>query len=367
MSNKKVFSILKYVLALTLVLFTVIALSLVFYHSHMQRTSLAETEITTSAGIDLLEKVELGGIEQWILVRSQNRANPVLLFLHGGPGSVMMPHHRVFHRDLEDHFTVVHWDQRGAGKSFDSNIPPASMSLTQVVADTLELSELLTKRFNVPKIFIVGHSWGTKVGTVAVSRRPELFYAYVGIGQVVDDRKGELISYEFALRQANKTGNKKASRALEEIGLPPYSPDEVNTKWGWLLEFGGVVHSPEFSMFSFMAKGLSSPDYSLYDWMKYGRGVLFSPKHITTKTDFEVKFMVNVPKIEIPVYFFAGRYDYITPSEVAEQFYNGLIAPAGKHLVWFENSGHLSLYEEPDKFMDVLINTVLAENLQRKP
>ncbi|MBW2366610.1 MAG: alpha/beta hydrolase [Deltaproteobacteria bacterium] len=358
--GKLIKTVLKYVLIPVLLLCAVIFVFGIAYHSHVQHKFQAETKITASGGTDSLERVTLGGLEQWILLRGHDKTNPVLLFLHGGPGSTMMPWHRTFHTQLEAHFTVVHWDQRGAGKSFDSDIAPVSMTIEQFISDTRELVELLTRRFNAPKVYLVGHSWGSELGTHVVKRYPELFYAYVGLGQVVDNLEAEGISYRFAVEKAEELGNEKAIRELGEIGPPPYDMEESMRKWEFVAELGGVFRS-SLSINSFFKLGLKSPDYSLGDWLKFYRGIFFSQEHMYDQINNDTHFFVQIPKIEIPVYFFLGRYDYVTPFEIAERYYQALDAPAGKQIVWFENSGHMVPYEEPVKFCDILINKVLKE------
>jgi len=354
---------IKYFLLSIVLLSIVVVLSVEYLH-HDVRT---KTRIDSPDGIDSLEKVTLGGIDQWILVRGQDKTNPVLLFLHGGPASVLMPYHRLYHTELEEHFTVVHWDQRGAGKSFSSDIPIASMSLTQIVSDARELTELLIERFDIPKIYLIGHSWGTQVGTIVVSQSPELFFAYIGMGQVVDSYEDEVVSYDFAVDKARELGNEEITQKLETMGPPPLSLQQSSEKWSVLLELGAVVHSPDLSVIGLMKIGLTSPDYSLADWVKMVRGTFFSIDHIASKPDYTHSFTRDIPRLEVPVYFLAGRYDYLTPSVGVEAYYDLLDAPAGKQLLWFEDSAHMPLYEEPAKFMSVLIDTVLKETYHHTP
>ena len=139
-----------------------------------------------TSSITSLEKIELGDINQWISIRGRNTANPILLYLHGGPGTPVMPLFRHFQAPLEDHFIVVQWEQRGAGKSFSWKIPKETMTIEQFISDLQVLIELLRKRFNKEKIYLMGHSWGSVFGTYTVQRYPELFYAYIGVGQATD-------------------------------------------------------------------------------------------------------------------------------------------------------------------------------------
>jgi len=357
---------LKYFIAPLLLLCVVIILSLLSYRAYLQHKVKEESRISAPNGIESMEKVTLGGVEQWILIRGWDKSNPVLLHLHGGPGAADISMARFFDRELEKHFVMVHWDQRGAGKSYSPKIPKDSMTIGQLVEDTRELTERLRKRFNTPKIYLVGHSWGSELGTFTVSRYPELYYAYVGIGQVVHNSEAEEISYQFALDMAKESGHQEAMRELQEIGAPPYNHhDKILVQRKWLEHFGGVSHI-KIAFNDLIKMGLTSPDYSLLDGVGFFRGQVFSPDCLWEET-MKTNLFESVPRIEVPVYFFTGRYDYNTPFELAERYYRQLEAPRGKQLIWFENSGHMIPYEEPEKYSDMLINKVLKETYESPP
>jgi len=353
------------VVAVSLLLVTLIVIA-VGWREVMQWRVNRETAITTPNGIESLEKVTLGGVEQWLLIRGWDRSNPVLLHLHGGPGSADISIARFFDAELIQHFTVVHWDQRGAGKSFSPDIPPESMTRGQFVEDIRELAKLLCERFGVPKIYLVGHSWGSEIGALAASRHPELFHAYVGVAQVVEESEQERISYQFVLDRAREAGNAKAVRELEEIGPPPYDGvAELLVQRGWLERFGGVSRSKETEMRALIRRALSSPDYSLLDAVKFFRGQSFSSGHMYEESRVTNLFQ-QAPRIEVPVYFFAGRHDYNCPSEEAERYYRALDAPRGKHFIWFESAAHMIPYEASDEYAAALIHRVLAATRGRR-
>lgn len=171
-------------------------------------------------GVVSLEKIKLGGIDQWISVRGKNTDNPIMLYLHGGPGTPVMPLFRHFQAPFEDHFIVVQWEQRGAGKSYSRKIPKETMTIEQFISDLHELIEILRKRFNKKKIYLMGHSWGSVFGTFTVQRYPELFYAYIGVGQANNTIETEKIMYQFVLDKALELNNRKAIRQLKKIGPP---------------------------------------------------------------------------------------------------------------------------------------------------
>ena len=306
-----------------------------------------------------LEKVQIGGIDQWIIIRGHDKENPLVLFLHGGPGSIEGPFAYKFQRDLEEHFIVVNWDQRGAGKSYSKKISKDSMNIEQFILDAHELILLLLNRFNQKKLYLVGHSWGSILGTLVVSRYPEFIQAYVGIGQVVNILENEKLSYQYTIVQAKERGNQKALKQLKK--LEPYPEKDISDTKAlrkqrkWLLKFNGVMHN-ESGWWPHIKIALGSPEYSLKDMIKFIRGMKFSLKTMWSQV-IEIDFPKQVPELKVPVYIFMGRYDYNTPFELAEKYFNQLKAPK-KEFVWFENSGHLLNSEESEKFNDLLINLV---------
>jgi len=356
----------KYVVVAGLLLVVTLLLIALGWRAVMQGRVKRATAITTPGGVESLEKVTLGGIDQWLLIRGWDRSNPVLLHLHGGPGSADISIARFFDTALIQHFTVVHWDQRGAGKSFSPDIPPESMTREQFVLDIRDLAEMLRQRFGVPRIYLVGHSWGSEIGALAASRYPELFHAYVGVAQVVEESEQERISYQFVLDEAREAGNQKAIRELERIGPPPYDGvPELLVQRRWLERFGGVSRSEETEMRALIKRALSSPDYSLCDAVRFFRGQSFSSGHMWRES-LGTNLFEQAPRIEVPVYFFTGRYDYNSPFEEAERYYRALDAPRGKHFIWFENAAHMIPYEAPDEYADALIHRVLAETRGRQ-
>ncbi len=307
--------------------------------------------IDSPNGIASLEQVELGGCRQWILIRGQDLSKPLLLFVHGGPGSAEMwfAHHSM--RELEKHFVCVNWDQRGAGKSFGADLPAATMNLGQFVADAVSLVELLLKRFGQKKLFLVGHSWGSAITMKVAQSRPELLHALVGMGQVVDMKRGEQISYDYALEGARKAGNAKAVRQLEKIGAPPYMGNGLWLQRRWLSEYKGDTWS--LDMKGVLAIGLRATEYSFADFVRFLKGVRFSNKLLWSELS-EVNFARDPAPLAVPVFFFAGRHDYTTPFQLVQEFFDALKAPS-KRLIWFEDSAHMPNLEEPARFQAELV------------
>ncbi len=268
-----------------------------------QHQSNAARQIVVPPGIDALEPVRLGGIEQWIRIRGHDRTRPVLLFLHGGPGIPEMPFAYI-NAELEKHFVVVQWDQRGAGKSFTSDIPAESMRLAQLASDARELVHLLRGRFAQDRIFLAGHSTGTILGVLLAQQEPQLFRAYIGISQAANLEKSESLLYAFALRAAEAARDGKALARLREIGAPPFSSaQQLQISQKWVNKFA----PDRFGAISFERLRLLfySPEYSLADAVRLLRGAKFSFDHLWREF-FAVDLFQQAPRLEMPVYFMEG-------------------------------------------------------------
>ena len=321
-----------------------------------------------TGSIAVLEKVTIGGVEQSLLIRGLSVANPVLLYLHGGPGTSELGMVRVHNlAALEKHFTVVIWDQRGAGKSFGSRHPASGMTVEQFIADTRDVSAMLCRRFGQSKIFLVGHSWGSLLGVLTAARYPELFHAYVGIGQAVAPQEGERVSYEWTLAQAEKAGDTRSVAKLKRLGAPPYRGDlraSVVAERTVLARYGGEVHNnPRGGVFVLLGCLLKATEYSWSDRINVFRGI-FATMEVMFPQILPIDLVAQVPELKVPVYFLEGRHDHEAPSVLAERYHEVLRAPR-KTLVWFENSAHFVNTEEADAFHRVLIERVLPETLGR--
>ncbi len=313
--------------------------------------------------IALLEKLIIGGIKQWVLIRGHDVNNPILLFLHGGPGSAQIGIAYKFQRKLEKHFTVVQWDQRGAGKSFSLKIPKQSMNIEQFILDSIELVKQLKKRFGKNKVYLVGHSWGSALGMLLVKQYPEHFHSYIGMGQSTNQKEGERISYEFVLEQAKMRNNTKAIKQLERIKHKEiWDLKYSQIQRSWLNRFGGWYHGAK-SNWKVLKLLFSSHEYSIIDLVKFAIGSLFSLKLMWKSVLQDINLFEQVREVKIPVYFCAGKYDYNTPFELVESFYNQIKAPK-KKLFWFENSARSPHLEETSKFEDIMINHILKNPIQ---
>ncbi len=337
------------------------AIGVVVWRFCLQRATASRLIIVSPPGIASLEKIRLGGVEQWIQIRGDDRAKPILLFLHSGPGFPEMPFSHV-NDALEKDFIVVQWDQRGAGKSYSLSIPESSMTIEQFISDTHQLVQLLLARFHRSKLILVAHSWGSIIGVLTVAKYPELFDAYIGISQAANPPESERMMYRVALETAAAQGNEKAAIELKEIGVPPYEKfADYRTMKGWVHRFRDPVYD-EISPWKFARWALASPAYSWGDLLRLILGMRFSFSHLWQEAFYRTDLFKQAPKLDVPVYFFLGRHDRtVTASAaLAERYFDRLEAPKGKQLIWFENSGHWPQLEEPEKF-----STVLTDELSK--
>lgn len=349
---------LKFVVAPVLAIVVVTTASLLAYRVFKQKQIAEARAITSPNGIEVLERIEIGGDVQWIQIRGQDKANPVLLYLHGGPGSPMMPMGYAFQDKWEDHFTVVHWDQREAGKNYRGVATSETMNKERMIEDTLELVAHLRNRFDRDKIVVLGHSWGSVLGVYAIQRRPEWFHAYVGVGQVVNMMENERVTYEYTVDQAKKRNEANALKKLEEIAPYPGENmwEKILVQRKWLLKFGGALYGR--TSYAEMGKLLAfAPEYTLTDAVNYLRGSTFGLDLLLDEL-----MAVDIEQLgyefETPIFIFSGRYDYQVPSTVNEAWFEKISAPH-KEYVWFEESCHAPMLAEPDKFADALIGRVL--------
>lgn len=322
------------------------------------RSVIALSQAVSPGGISELKEADIGGIKQWISIRGNDRANPILLFIHGGPGAPMMPESWTFQRPWEDFFTVVQWDQRGAGKTFSTanRQPDTSMSIDRMQADAEQLIEWLRATYGKKKIFVMGHSWGSVLGLKVAQHHPEWLYAYIGVGQVVNSLRNETVGYQQTLAQAKAEGNKQAIHEL--MAIAPY-PDadlakfvpKVYVERKWNAALGGMSYGQTEDIGGQL--WALSPDYSDYDVESARLGELSSPQQLAREliaVDFD-----NTIDFKCPVVFFAGMHDRTTPESIVEEYYGKIRAP-NKQLFKIKRASHYVVNEAPG---EVLIDLVL--------
>ncbi|WP_266157854.1 alpha/beta fold hydrolase [Dyella silvatica] len=319
--------------------------------------------IVTTDGLDQQQKLRIGGIDQWVTVRGRHRDAPILLFLHGGPGFTSLPTRYYYQVQWEEYFNVVQWDQRGAGKTYALNdaerIRPG-MTIERMVDDAEELVSYLRKTYGRQKIVLVGHSWGTVLGVKLAQRHPDWFYAYVGMGQVVDMPRSEAMGYAATLQAARDDGNQQAVAELESIApFPdPASPKRtlanLEKERHWLTYYNGYTWHAQEGHDGDVAQ--LSPDYSAADLkarlqgMDFSLGALWEP---LSKVSF-----AHSTHFDCPVVLMQGRHDLNTSASLLGEWFKTLDAPS-KQLVWFDDSAHMLFEEESGKVFVHLVEDVL--------
>ncbi|MGA2407321.1 MAG: alpha/beta hydrolase [Bacteroidales bacterium] len=312
--------------------------------------------------ISVIETLNINGLNQKMIIRGIDTTKPILLYLHGGPGDPEFPFVRQFNPGIEDLFVVCYWDQRGAGLSYSKDIPPETMTLSQFVDDAGKVSEYLIHKFKRKKIYLLGHSWGTMLGSFTVNKYPDYYYAFISVGQVGDQERSEKISYDFVLARARELKDIKAIRTLEKIGPPPYSDpkeaiDKMMTERKYVIRYGGAVKKGDFYPEA-VKPIIFCREYNLIDKINYLKGMKFTRNYLWDAI-MKTNLFKAIPLQQIPVYVLQGTSDYQTSYIIAKEYFDSLQAPV-KKFCSFENSAHSPIFEEPAKF-DTILKAILSE------
>jgi proline iminopeptidase len=315
--------------------------------------------IVSAEGVERLEAVNIGGIDQWISIRGSDLRNPILLFIHGGPGYVSMPTSWYFQRGWEDFFTVVNWDQRGAGKTYVGNDPRSvapTLTVERMVADAEELIGWLRREYDRERIFILGHSWGSLLGLTIAHRHPEWVHAYIGMSQITDFMESERRGWRFAMDAARADGNAEAIAALDAIA--PYATDSpptakaLNVQRRWVSHYGGLIHGRVDSR-DFMRAASLAPEYTDEDlrraWIGSQVSVTLLLPEVLARGD-----LTSITQLDCPLILLSGRHDHYVSSSLAAEWFQRVRAPS-KTLVWFERSAHEPWSEEPGRMLMALV------------
>lgn len=305
-------------------------------------------------------RVKINGMQQGMFLQSEDTNSPVLLFLHGGPGSPEIAFTQKHPTGLEKLFTLCWWEQRGSGISYQRNIPKEMMTIDQMVSDTIAVAQYLRHRFGKDKIYIMGHSWGTVLGTLTAQRAPALFHAYIGIGQVARQTESERLAYTYMLNKFGTAGNKKMVRKFKKY--PIDTGGEIGIKYlsvrsDDMQKLGiGTMHRSK-SMLDCVKIVLGYKGYTWREKLKFPMGNSFS---LNCLWDFVLQsdLFKQVPRLEIPVYVLHGKFDYQVSYVIAKQFVQAIEAPV-KGFYTFERSAHSPCFEEPKKMCHILRKDVL--------
>ncbi len=314
----------------------------------------ASTEgIGTAGSVAELADVPIGGHQQSLLIRGRSVESPVLLFLEGGPGGTGIGRIRNSGTALEQDFVVAVWDQRGTGKSYDQLEPTSTLTVQQMVEDTLQVTDYLRKRFHQSKIYLVGSSWGATLGVLAAQRAPEKFHAYVGTGQMVDQLATDRLMYAESITDADARGDHKAAETLRELGPPPYDdtlayPLAVSSNPKWM----DFRHGDDYTTAAEYPASLFVGEYSLIEQLR-GMGAIAETFHVLYPQLQATDFRTQVPRLGVPVFIVQGAHEASGRSSLAREWFRLLSAPSKQYVV-FDRSGHTPPYDEPGRFADYM-------------
>jgi pimeloyl-ACP methyl ester carboxylesterase len=317
-------------------------------------------------GIAELASIRLGGHEQALLIRGQSVDKPVLLYLSGGPGQSSLPYPRVILDDLTRDFILVAWDQRGTGKSYAALAPASTLTLDQIVNDTIELTNYLRARFDEHKVYLLGESWGTTLGVLAAQRRPDLYYAMIGSGQMVSQRETDRRLYDDVLALAERTGDTRLRDRMLAYGEPPYA----DTPYGnaFVMGYYDALYQPYELPAAYVERvtranlgpwGVLGSEYNFVEKLNVLRGLIdmFTVMYPQIQ---HVDFRVDVPRLDVPFYMLDGGAELASRRDLALEWFDQLEAPI-KRKFTFENAAHAVAFEQYEAFHAILLETILLE------
>lgn len=310
----------------------------------------------------LSEKVflDVNGTRQGMVVRSRDTTHPVLLFLHGGMPELFLTER--YPTGLEDLFTVAWWEQRGAGLSYSPAIPRESLTAAQLVADTLTVTDHLRTRFGVGKVYLMAHSGGTFVGLQAAAQAPDRFHAYVGVAQIVDQRRSEALAYQYLLQRFEELGDERMVRRLRRapatvVGGTP--PGYLRVRDTAMHRLGvGTTRDMRSVVRGIVWPSLRSPQYTAAEKLRTWRGKIASGVSALWEETMATDLAATVPEVHLPLYLFHGRHDQTCSYDLARAYLVAVRAPA-KGFYTFPESAHSPVLEEPERARRILREDVL--------
>ena len=305
--------------------------------------------------------VDINGVKQGMFIKSKDATNPVLLYLHGGMPDYFLT--EKYPTGLEDHFTVVWWEQRGSGISYSPDIPRETMTLDQMISDTLEVTNYLLNRFHKEKIYLMGHSGGTFIGIQVAARAPELYYAYIGVAQMSNQLQSEKLAYDYMLEQFKKNGNTKMVQKLEAapVTMTGGTPDAYRALRDPAMHSLGIgtTHDMNSVITGLFLPSLQSHDYTLKEKFNTWRAKAVSGVALLWDEMLATDLSKEATELAVPVYFFSGVHDYTVNYTLAKEYFEQIKAPV-KGFYTFEQSAHSPIFEEPEKVQKILLEDVLV-------
>ncbi len=311
-------------------------------------------KISNKNSISQLRKVEINGTDLEVMIRGCNRDNPILIFVHGGPCCSEIPYIRGYQDLLEQKFTIIHYDQRGSGKSYKFGTDYSGVTATNHVDDLIALTEYIKQYLKQEQVILIGHSYGTYIATMAAAKEPKLYRAYIGIGQMSNTIESELDGLNKCIEAARKAGNKDDVTYLNGLETSISKGKEITPR-NYVRKYGFAARNINENL-DYLNGFLFGSEYNLLDAIRF---YVASAKYQDTLIMEALKNPITdiVSEIDIPVYFAMGKYDCMTSPKAAEEYLNSLTGQAPHEMVVFENSAHYPQLEEKEKFYDWMCST----------
>ncbi|MGG0666257.1 alpha/beta fold hydrolase [Viridibacillus arvi] len=344
-----------------ILIFALISILLV-RHIIQKKVLKKSNELIDNSGVSELVELNINGTKQYIFIEGKDKEESVILFLHGGPGQPLPfgVSSRGVYPKITENFIAVYYDQRGAGKSYQSDIPLDTMNINQFVEDTNEIVDYLRERFNQDKIYLACMSWGSIIGMKYVDRYPEKINTYFGISQFVSNAKTQKLSTKWLIEIAE---DKKMKEDIASFGNPPYSIENEEKYSKYISKYSGDNYSDEttskVNILSYLKPMLYSPDYTLKDIYKVvysgAKFSLFKSKVLQKEIQHEVDLQEEMKIVKVPVYLFQGVHDKLTNYDLTEAFFNELKVHGEKEFIPLEKSAHYPNKEDFKIFIDKMI------------
>jgi len=305
--------------------------------------------------ISVLEKVEINGSIHEIMIRGNDKNNPVIIVVHGGPGTPEIAYVDKYQDLLEKDFTVVHYDQRASGKSYYFFEDYSNLSSDLLVEDLLGMTDYISELLSKEKVILIGHSFGTYIAIQAANKAPEKYEAYIGIGQMSDTVESEIDILNYTIEQAQKLGNTEDVSSLQGI-TEKIKKGETVVPRNYVIKYDGDLRTIDH-LGDDNISVLFSSEYNLLDVIRYNYGMGYS-QNALLKDVFKNPLPDKVTKLEVPTYFVMGKYDYMTSSNAAKIYMN-MIEADKKEFITFEQSAHYPQFEEKEKFYEWMTNSFI--------
>lgn len=306
--------------------------------------------------------VDIGGVPQTMIIQSQDPSNPVILFLHGGPGMPQFFMQRAYPTGLERDFTMVWWEQRGAGMSYSRDIPDDTMTVSQLIADTIEVADYLRERFGQDRIVLLGHSWGSFLGIQVAQAAPDRFLAYVGMGQVSHQLRSEVLAHDYMMSAYEDLGN---TRMVARLAAAPVtmqdglSPEYMRLRDSAMHRLGVGTTRQMRSVISGVFRPVwLTRAYTLQDKVNVWLGMRRSRSFLWDEF-LQTDLSQRITRLDIPVYFFIGTDDLTANRDLSRTFFDQISAPV-KGFYLFTGSAHSPIFEEPARARDILVHDVVT-------